>query len=223
MSDEIKVYEGLSIIPNVGKGLFAARDIAKDEVVAEYLGELLPPDQNPKNERSNLYFKDGYTLCCYDNDLASYANDCIEAPKETRKLFSSLRKYEPFYKKYPKASINAEIHIEEDSHRAFLYARENIKKDEEIFCHYGFSYWFNYEALNFGFEMEKEIQRNGFPDDLFKYVAFHSYVKEFYPQSKTVESTETENGFVVAIKFEDDKGMILNMPKFSKFFKIEPM
>lgn len=214
----MNVYVSESTIPNVGKGLFAARGIEKDECIVEYLGELLPPDQQPRNNRSNLYFDDGYTLCCHDDDFASFANDCINPPNESRKLIKSLRKYDPFYKRHLNAEINAEIQLDQESHKAFLYSRSLIKKDQEIFCHYGFLYWFNYEAFNFGFELEKEIERKGFPDDIFKYAGFHAYVKEFYPSSKEVEVSQSPSGYVVAIKFENNKGMILNMPKLSQFF-----
>lgn len=213
-----KVYEGQSIIPNIGKGLFAARDIAKDEVIVEYLGELLKPDQKPRNDRSNIYFNDGTILCCHDNDLASFANDCIDAPTNPRRLIGSLRKSKPFYERYQGANLNAEIHLEEDQHKAFLYARQDIKKDEEIFCHYGFPYWFNYEATNIGFELEKEVERNGFPDDLFKYAAFHAYVKDFYPNSKGFEYKQGGQGFIVMVRFEGEKGLILQMPRLSQCF-----
>jgi len=213
-----KVYEGQSIIPNIGKGLFAARDIDRDDIIVEYLGELLKADQKPRNDRSNVYFNDGTILCCHDNDLASFANDCINAPTIPRKLMSSLKKYKPFYEIYPGANLNAEIHLEEKGHRAFLYARQDIKKDEEIFCHYGFAYWFNYEAINIGFESEKEIEKKGFPDDLFKYAAFHAYVKDFYPNSKGFEYRESPEGFVIIVKFENDKILVLNMPKLSQCF-----
>jgi SET domain-containing protein len=214
----MNVYAGDSTISNVGKGLFAARDLLQDELIVEYLGELLSPDEQPRNSRSNLYFDDGYTLCCHDDDLASFANDCINPPVESRKIIKSLRKYEPFYKRHTNATINAEIHLDQDSHKAFLYSRSPIKKDQEIFCHYGFLYWFNHEAFNLGFELEKEIERNGFPDDIFKYAGFHAYVKEFYPSSKEIEVSQSASGYVVAIKFENNKGMILNMPRLSQFF-----
>jgi SET domain-containing protein len=215
----MNVYSKESNIPNVGKGLFAARDIEKDECIVEYLGDLLQPDQEPRSQRSNVYFNDGTILCCHDDDLASYANDCIKVPTEARKLLASLRKYKPFYEKHPNTQVNAEIHLEEEQHKAFIYSRTLIKKDEEIFCHYGFPYWFNHEAINVGFELEKEIERNGFPDDLFRYAGFHAYIKEFYPQSKEIDVTEVERGFVIAIKFENDKGIILQMPRLSKCFE----
>lgn len=214
-----KVYSDQSIIPNIGKGLFASEVIKKDEIIAEYLGVLLSPDQEPENERSNLYFKDGTVLCCKEDDLASFANDCINAPSIPRKLLLSLRKYKPFYERYPGAKLNSEIQLEEDQHKAFLYAREDIQKGEEIFCHYGFPYWFNYEATKVGFELEKETERNGFPDDLFKYAGFHAYVKNFYPNSKNFEYKEFDLGFVVTIKFEDDKVLTLNIPRLSRCFE----
>lgn len=216
----LKVHSKNSEISGLGKGLFALQDIEKDEVIVEYLGDLLSPGNEPKNPRSNLYFKDGTILCCFDDDLASYANDCVKVPSEPRKLLLSLRKYKPFYEKHSSANLNAEIHLDEENHKAFLYARQNIKKDEEIFCHYGFPYWFNYEIINIGFNVEKEIKNKGLPDNLFKYSAFHAYVKEFYPQSNSVEVSESSFGFVVAIKFENNKGLVLNMPRISELFQL---
>lgn len=211
----LSVYKDKSTIDGLGDGLFAKEDIKKDDPIVEYLGDLLTDTEELKNPRSNLYFKDGKILRCFDDDLASYANDCVKIPKEPRKLLASLRKYKPFYEKHSSANLNAEIHLEEEKHKAFLYARQDIKKNEEIFCHYGFLYWFNYEMINVGFNLEKEIEKNGLPDNLFRYSAFHAYVKEFYPQSLSLEVSEASYGYVVAIKFENNKGLVLNMPKIS--------
>jgi len=44
----------------------------------------------------------------------------------------ALKSSKPFYKKHKKAVVNAEIRTDDKTHRAFLYAMSNIKKDEEI-------------------------------------------------------------------------------------------
>jgi hypothetical protein len=48
----------------------------------------------------------------------------------------SLQSNEPFYTKYKNTKVNAEIKINDDLHRAFLIACNDIATGEEIFCHW---------------------------------------------------------------------------------------
>lgn len=214
----MKVYLKESGIPNSGQGLFAAEDIEANSLIVEYLGDIVSPNETLKDSRSNLYFDDGYILHSHKDNLASFANDCVEAPVKSRKLIGSLKRNESFYKRFNGFKVNAEIDLDQKNHKAFLYSKFPIKKDEEIFCHYGFLYWFNHEAINFGFDFEKEIERKGLPEDIFKYRAFHLYVKEFYPGSTTLDVLKTEEGWSISINFEDGKKLLLNMPKISNLF-----
>jgi hypothetical protein len=74
-------------------------------------------------------------------DLASFANDAINFTRKRRQLMKSLQSNEPFYTKYKNTKVNAEIKINDDLHRAFLIACNDITTNEEIFCHYGFMFY----------------------------------------------------------------------------------
>lgn len=176
-----KVYSKNSVIPNIGKGLFAKIKINKGSIITEFKGKLRKPGEHASSSRSNIYFNDECFLECPETDLASFANDPINFTKDRRKLMKALRSTKPFYRKNPNTKINAEIEIKDKSHRAFLIASDDIMPDEEIFCHYGFLYWFKIEITRIGFLQEDEIEKNGFPEKIFEYPAFLSYVKEFYP------------------------------------------
>ena len=137
-----KVIAKESTIPVMGKGLFAIVDIPKGSIIVEFKGVLKKPGERVSDNRSNIHFCDNYVLDCPKTDLASFANDAIMFTRERRFLLSSLKSSEPFYKKHPNTTVNADININNKLHRAFLTASENIKVGDEIFTHYSFPYWF---------------------------------------------------------------------------------
>ena len=142
-----KAYSKNSNIPSIGKGLFAITNIKKGSIIAEFKGKLKKPGENLNSSRSNIYFNDEYILECPPNDMASFANDVINFTKKRRHLMKSLKSEEPFYTKHPNTNINAEIKINNNMHRAFLIAAVDIVMNEEIFCHYGFMYWYKMVPL----------------------------------------------------------------------------
>jgi len=196
-----KVYVDKSTIPKIGQGLFALKNIKKNSMIVEFKGVLHKSKGNIKTSRSNVYFYDGYVLECFPDDYASYANDAINFTGRKRKLMKTLKSSKPFYKKHKKAIVNAEIRTNDKTHRAFLFATTDIKKNEEIFCHYGFMYWFNEEKRR-GFLQEDEIDKYGFPVKIFKYPAFISYVKLFFPdyESHEIESFIFGYDFIIKLK-----------------------
>lgn len=215
-ANNAKTYIETSIIANAGKGLYARVKINKGSIIEEYKGRLRRPDERPTSNRSNIYFNDEHYLECYDNDLASYANDPVELPQRRRKLIESLNSDKPFYSKHPKAVINAEIKINDKLHRAFLMATEDIEPDEEIFSHYGFTYWFKKEITTMGFEQEAEIEENGFPERLFEYPAFLQYVKLMYPRYVRHESYEYGNGYDFMIHMDGGGGVNTHIDNFAR-------
>lgn len=212
----IKVYIKESSIPDIGKGLFANEDIKKGSIVVEFRGKLRKPGEIPRNNRSNVYFEDEYMLESSDDDFASFANDAINFPKERRYLMETLKKDEPLYRKYPNININASIKINNKLHRAFLIADDDIKSNEEIFCHYGFGYWFTEEIGKIGFLQDDEIIHNGFPEKIFEYPAFIQYIKEFYPKTSRIEVMPFKDFFDVVIYFNDGSHNVIPMTNYSK-------
>ena len=210
-----KVYVGESSIPNIGKGLFSGTNIKKGSIIVEYKGKLKNPEEKISSSRSNIYFEDKKMLECPANDLASYANDAINFTGIRRHLMKTLQSAEPLYTKYPNAKINAEIKTNNNLHRAFLIACDDININEEIFCHYGFQYWFKTELATIGFLKEDEIEQNGFPEKIFEYPAFTSYIKEFYPNSIRIEVQPLNDFFEVIVYFDNDYHITMPMQNYA--------
>lgn len=209
------VYKNTSKITSLNNGLFAKRDIKAGEKYAEFVGELYGPNQHTNNHRSTIRFSDGYLLSCGLDDLASFANDCINSPLERRKLLSTLESNEPFYCKYPNTIQNSELVLDDDNHRAYLVAIQDIKKDDECWIHYGFLYWFEQERLK-GFLQEDSTTETKFPNaKIFEYPAFKSYLKEFYPSMLTYEITKgLDSKHCVKIILPNKTCIYLDIPNY---------
>lgn len=214
MHKKSKVIAKQSNVTGIGNGLFAIVPIKKGNIIAEFKGKLRSSASECTNSRSNIYFNDEYVLECYPDDLASFANDAINFPKERRFLMKSLNSNEPFYKKHDGTKINAEIKVNDNLHRAFLSATEDIAVGEEIFTHYGFMYWFKTEIIKLGFLQEEEIDQNGFPDYIFEYPAFLSYLKEFYPNAIKHEVKPYKGNYDLILHFEKSH-IVMPFEKFS--------
>lgn len=158
-----KVYYKDSNVKEFGKGLFAKEQIKKGSIIAEFKGKLLRPGEDPSNSRSNIYFNDEYILECPTNDMASFANDAINFTKQRRHLMESLRSDKPFYTKHPNTKVNAHIKTNSTTHCTFLIADSDIQINEEIFCHYGFSYWYKTEITKIGFLQALSVKRQASP------------------------------------------------------------
>ncbi len=212
---EKNVYSKISTNSSLGNGLFAKRDIKAGEQFAEFIGTLYEPNQRTGNNRSTIRFSDGYLLSCDQHDLASFANDCIDFPTERRKLLSTLNLSKPFYHKYLNTIQNSEILLDDETHRAYLIALTDIKKDEECWIHYGFLYWFDQEKSK-GFLQEDDESKEKFPDvKIFKYPAFESYLKEFYPNMINYEIVDGLNcEYCVKIIFPNKTCMYLDLPYY---------
>jgi hypothetical protein len=175
---KIKVCSKPSTVSNFGTGLFATTEIKKGSIIVEFKGKLRQSDTESTDNKKNIYFNDGSILECHANDLASSANDVINFTYTRRKLLESLRSDKPFYEKHPNTKINAGIKLNDKLHRAFLIAEDNITIGEEIFCHYGFDYWFTIEMTFVGFNQENEK----FPEKIYQYPSFMAYIKNLYPK-----------------------------------------
>lgn len=122
--EEDYLYTATSGVPNAGLGLFTAITIYKDEIIAEFRGEIISGEEENKRKRegNDDYFMnlhDGTTLDCKNTFcFAKYANDAEG---------TSLK-------------INAFIGMDEH-HRVCLIANKTIKAGSEIFCSYGKKYW----------------------------------------------------------------------------------
>lgn len=211
----VKVFVKDSNVHGIGKGLFANTNIKKGSIIIEYKGKLRNHGENITSTRSNIYFNDEYVLECPSTDLASFANDAINFTKKRRQLMKSLRSEEPFYIKHQNVKVNAEIKINDNLHRAFLIAGDDISINDEIFCHYGFMYWYKSEITKVGFIQEDEIDKNGFPDKIFEFPGFMSYIKEFYPKYVSYEVKPFRKNYDVILYFSDGSYIVLTIENFA--------
>lgn len=215
-----KAYSKKSNIKGTGMGLFAKDKINKGSRIAKFGGRVCRPGVKLDSNRSNVFFNDGYILACDENDLASFANDCINLPKKRRKFVESMGKDEPFYKRHKDTIVNSSISLNEKNfvHEASLVATRDIEKDEEIYVHYGFTYWFYQEAMN-GYSCEQSVEKNGFPENIFEFPGFSAYVREFYPDSLGHEIIKENDGeFTCKIKCEKDRNVYVPLPDCKKLF-----
>lgn len=197
---------GPSNIPNADNGLYAKVDFKKGQLIAEYRGQICRKKDMPKEyNKSIVAFNDDTYLYCDKDDLASYANDCIQVPKVRRKLIEALKTKKPFYDICANVSFNASIRLvhRPSANRAFLKAEMDIKAGDEICTHYGFDYWFTHECDEFGFNPETDVEKYGFPDDITRFVGFKLYIAAFYPGGNFVRIGMDACDIIYTIKFDD--------------------
>lgn len=210
-----KVEAKQSNVKSYGKGLFAKILIKKGSVIAEFKGRLRNPDQKCTSNRSNVKFVDNYVLECDSNNLASFANDAIDFPQTRRQLMATLKSDQPFYNKHPGTDINAAIKTNAKRHKAYLIAETDIDPGTEIFCHYGFPFWFQTE-LRQGFLQEEEIELGGYPDDIFKYESFAAYIRTFYPNSVKFEVKPYGDYYDLIIDLTDGTKVLFPLENYFK-------
>ena len=124
-SDYLFIKE--SQLPNSGNGLYTAIDIYKDEIIAQFNGEVLLDKEAEKRATSgnDAYFMNllnGKILDCKNTDgFAKYANDASGFSKSDYKN-------------------NSKITLDENEN-VCLVALRKINSGDEIFCDYGKKYW----------------------------------------------------------------------------------
>lgn len=112
-----------STIADGGKGLFAARDYKKNEIIARYTGDLVRTDTN-----------DNYQGSRYVLELTQeVAIDAVRTNTAEGRMINDARG--------SGHRNNARFSVNQVNKTAVLRAERNIKKGEEFFCSYGSSYW----------------------------------------------------------------------------------
>lgn len=190
MSTNDLVYVDKSTIPNAGNGLFAKVFIEKGTTIAQFQGIIKSKAKYCSSDRSIIYFDNGHVLECPTNDIASFANDAVDFPIEKRYLLEALELDTPFYRKRDNLEINAQIITYTDDYCAFLVATNDIKQNEEIFCHYGFFHWFKQEMKRGFLFRNDEIE---IPVKLYNYIGFLSYIFEFYPETREIKINDSKD------------------------------
>jgi len=71
------------------------------------------------------------------------------------------------------------------------------------------------EFTEIGFLEEEEIEKNGFPSNIYIYKGFKKYIDEFYPGNLGLSIDELNNEII--IKLKDNKSIIAPMKNLNKF------
>lgn len=103
---------------------------------------------------------------------------------------------EQLYHSYNNLPPNVEIYQNNKLLRAWLRATRDIKKDEEIFVHYGLPFWIKKESRLKESEKELDEYDGNFivPSEILKSESFKKYVTTFYP---TVIDIEKDNSGII--------------------------
>jgi SET domain-containing protein len=105
-----------------GKGVFALRPLAKDELITEYLGEKISWDaalkrhpHDPTQPHHTFYFSLGDGSCVIDGKVGGNASRWINHS----------------------CAPNCEAREDAENQRVFIHAKRAIKAGEELFYDYG--------------------------------------------------------------------------------------
>eukprot|EP00112_Aurelia_sp_Birch-Aquarium-sp1_P022427 Seg6319.2 transcript_id=Seg6319.2/GoldUCD/mRNA.D3Y31 product="N-lysine methyltransferase KMT5A" protein_id=Seg6319.2/GoldUCD/D3Y31 len=117
------------VLPDKGRGIFAAREMKRGDLVCEYAGELIDYDLGKERE---LLYSHNPELGCYSY-FFQYKNKkyCVDATKETTRLGRLLN--------HSKTDCNVctRIFPIKDVPRLILIASRDIKVGEELLYDYG--------------------------------------------------------------------------------------
>lgn len=177
------LYVSKSVIPNAGDGLFTTECIESGELIVEFTGRLVESEDFVTNNISSIAFIDGKFLDCYENDLASKANDIINIDNPKRNLSDIVNSHKPIYITYNNLSVNAIIKM--SGYKVWLEAIRDIEPDEEIFVHYGLKYWLSHDIMSGNIVLDKATIVN---KPIYQYDSFIKYVELFYPDSVAISS-----------------------------------
>ncbi|AHF17927.1 SET domain-containing protein [Niabella soli] len=125
MPSSKRLFVKTSTLPNAGKGLFAKVDIAKNEIVTEYLGRLAAwKDVEDDFENGYIFHINDELVIDASKDKGSFGRYANDATGLTR----------------VKGLTNNAEYFEEDT-RVFIRAKRKIAAGNEVFVSYGPGYW----------------------------------------------------------------------------------
>ena len=120
------IYVAPSTIEGAGMGVFALRDIKKNELLGEYKGKLLTQE---RFENKKIHLKYIWQLEDEDGDVIAYIDGA-------NKKFSNWTRYV----NCPCTQKQENVKPIQRYFKMFYYSSKNIKKDDELFIWYGPEY-----------------------------------------------------------------------------------
>ena len=152
-----------SSIKDAGKGVFATENIEIGNIITEYVGKKISSEEFDKQYKENDVEMNYYTINYNDKlkivgDMNSQdikkcgqlINDAGTLKDPNKLDIDNAKEYILTAKKtnceFIKSSLNDGL---------FIISTRDIKKGEELFVHYGYSYWFKPD--NFDFSKDSEL------------------------------------------------------------------
>jgi hypothetical protein len=152
---ENKVLCLKSNIPNAGLGLFANIDFLGGQFKTNYQGDKMHISKYNQNNNYALVVNDeviiGYDAFTDSKNAAQFINDIaqISDEKDIDQYIMSIN--------------NTNVFIVNDNDNYFAIAIKNIKKEEELYFHYGLNYWISKNNIKLSKETKKnylELEQN---------------------------------------------------------------
>ena len=136
-----------SSIKNAGNGLFSTNFIPKDTIITEYGGKIVTEQKAQEMDNTNnlesLYYSlnMGNNKTLIGNKDTKNLQKCGQLINDAGCLKNPDNLDKQDAKKYIKTAekVNCEFIIDKD--KVFIKSIRDIKKDEELFIHYGYDYW----------------------------------------------------------------------------------
>lgn len=158
---ESTLYVAPSNIEGGGRGVFSSINVPKGEIIAEYKGQIYPPNAQLSDEqiRYSFTFPDYSIIVPYDNTIARYINDTIDLRKTIQKgdLIYNKNKYNVDWLQIEDEDSSNPI----SNFRLFIVTTKNIKKGDELFIDYGIDYWIDWVRNTHKMMVKNNMLLNG--------------------------------------------------------------
>jgi SET domain-containing protein len=152
-----------STIKDAGLGVFALRDIQKNELLAEYIGKEISIEEYKRmkgetEEYDNLKYLKKYLHKNYQPPNVDYIWEILDEDDNPVCYIDSHNLKDANWTRYVNCNLDGKNNVKpiQKQYQMFYYASEDIKKGEELFIDYGeeyMNYLKNKEKAPFGTDL----------------------------------------------------------------------
>mgnify|MGYP001227172853 CR=1 FL=1 len=149
LNSDVKIMK--SVINGAGKGVFATNFIKKGTYITEYSGKFISQKQVDileKNKDTEYLY---YTINLSNNKLllgdmnSTNKEKCGQLLNDVKTLKNPKKLILNNAKEYIKSVELVNCEFIEKNNKMYIVSIRHIEKGEELYVHYGYSYWFRPE------------------------------------------------------------------------------